>query len=92
MFGVRTEETNSTKRETITVWSGSFMSTFEAEGYANNGAKTYSLTTYNGDAIPAKLPNGVTAPRTSENYREIDQAIADALSTHYKKIGATSVV
>lgn len=90
MFGIRTEETASTKRETITVWSGSFMSTFEAEGYANNGAKTYSLTTYNGDAVPARLPEGVTAPRTAENHLAIDRAISDALTAHYAQIGAVT--
>lgn len=91
MFGTRTEETKSTKRETITVWSGSFMSTFEAEGYANHGAKTYSLTTYNGDAVPARLPEGVTAPRTNENFHQIDAAISDALSRHYAQIGAVTL-
>lgn len=83
-YAVATNYDESTaKRERITVWSGVFASDFEADGYANHGARTYSLTTYAGDKVAARLPEGITAPRTGDNFQQIDQAISDALNAHY---------
>lgn len=87
-YGTRTEyDTSTAKRERVTAWSGPFFETFEAEGYANHGAKTYSLITYNGDKVAARLPEGITAPRTPTNYQAIDQAISDALNAHHSAAG-----
>lgn len=82
-YGIRTEyETRTERRDYLSAWSGPFMSVYEAQGYANNGAKTYSMTDYNGDRIAAKLPEGITAPRTDQNFMQIDAAISDALNAH----------
>lgn len=84
-FAVATDyEAQTAKRDRLTVWSGFAASTFEASGYANNGAKTYSLTDFSGERVSVKLPDGVTAPRTDENYVQIDKAISDALVEHFK--------
>lgn len=92
-YGVRTEETgrNDVGRERITVWSGAFFATFEADGTARDGATFYTLFTYNGDRLRVKLPDGVTAPRTDENYRAIDDAIASRLAEHYRERGCVTV-
>lgn len=83
-FGVTTDcDRSSVRREYVNVYSGSFLSTFEADGYANHGAQTYSLTTYNSDKVAVRLPEGVTAPRNDANSREIDKAISDALNAHF---------
>lgn len=93
-YGVMTdyEYTATHKRERITVWSPPFASVFEAEGYARPGSSRYHLTTYNGDRVTVQLPRGITAPRTDENFHEIDRAISEHLSAHYQKIGATVLI
>lgn len=81
------EYTVTHKRERITVWSGSFASTFEADGFSLPSGKGYTLTTYNDDKVRVTCPS----PRTDENYRDVDAAVSAALTAHYDAIGARTV-
>lgn len=58
------------------------MSTWEASGRYRNGARSVTVTTYNGDKVRVELPEGVTFPRTDNNYLVIDAAISDALNAY----------
>ena len=85
-YGI-TEYLSLTGRTTpINVWSGAFMSDFEAGGVARNGARSITLTTHAGDRVTVRLPDGITFPRTDENYQAIDQAISEALRTHERNV------
>lgn len=71
------------KRHYIQVWSGPFYSVWEAEGYSLPKRNGYMLTTYNGDKVRVLCPL-----RVEETYREVDAAIAAALSAHYASQGS----
>ena len=88
-YGVMTDyEYNSEhKRERISVWSGQFMGTWEADGYSLPGRKGYMLTTYNGDKVRVTCPM-----RDDYTYQEVDAAISSALEAHYAKICATTAL
>lgn len=83
-YGIRTEENTLFGRQQITVWSAPFMSTLEAWGTALPRRDGFMLTTYNGDKVRASCP----APRTEENYKEVDAAISAALDAHFTERGA----
>lgn len=86
-------EYNAThKRISFTIWSGPFMSVWEASGYATPGAKQVTVTTYAPDRVVVKLPEGVTFPRTDENYRQIDDAINASLNEYERKRGSVQVL
>ena len=80
-FGVMTDYdyTASHKRERLTVWSGSFASVFEAEGFTLPKGDGYMFTTYHGDKVRVPCPT----PRTDENYIKVDEAINEALNKHF---------
>lgn len=78
-FGVTTDYEYTGKRDRIQVWSGAFMSTWEAEGYSLPKGDGYMLTTYNGDKVRVKCPT----PRNYYTYREVDAAIELALNEFY---------
>lgn len=78
-----TEAQRTLSTQPFDLWSGAFMNTWEASGVARTGARSVTLTTYNGDKVKAHLPAGVTFPRTAENYRDIDAALSDALAAYY---------
>lgn len=66
------------KRHRLMLWSAPFMSTPEGEALSlpkNNG---YMIDT-GYDKIRVECP----APRTSDNFREVDEAINKALNEHY---------
>ena len=88
-FGVMTDYEYSAehKRNRITVWSGAFMGTFEAEGYSLPKGDGYMLTTYNGDKVRVSC-----AMRNNSTYPDVDAAISRALAEHYAAIGATTVL
>ena len=88
-YGVMTDyEYNSEhKRERISVWSGQFMGTWEAEGYSLPKRDGYMLTTYNGDKVRVACPM-----RDNSTYQEVDTAISSALEAHYAEIGATKLL
>ena len=90
MFGIREEE-SAGETTPITVWSGPFYETFEASGRAVNGARRITLTTYNGDKVVVRLPDGVTLPRTDDNFQAIDRSISWALQDHYDERGTVTV-
>ncbi|QNJ55584.1 hypothetical protein SEA_PHINKY_93 [Microbacterium phage Phinky] len=87
-------EYNAThKRIYFTIWSGSFMSVWEADGYATPGAKQVTLNTYaQTNKVVVKLPDGVTFPRTDENYEAIDAAISAALNEWERKRGSIQMI
>jgi hypothetical protein len=64
------------KRGALTVWSGQFCNDFEASGKALPGNRGYMLTLYGGGKLRVECP----CPRTEENYREVDDAISDAMN------------
>lgn len=86
-------EYNAThKRIYFTIWSGPFMSTWEADGYATPGAKQVTLNTYaQTEKVVVKLPDGVTFPRTGKNYEAIDAAISAALNEWEQKRGSIQI-
>lgn len=81
IYGVATdyEYTETHMRERIDVWSGPFMSVFEATGLSLPKRDGYMLTTYNGDKIRVSCP----VPRNDSNYREVDAAVSKALEVYY---------
>lgn len=87
-FGVTTdyEYAVTHKRQRLTVWSGPFYATFEAHALSLPLGRGYMLTTYNGDKVRVK-----THLRGEDNWREVDAAIARALTIHYKAVGAKTL-
>lgn len=85
-YGIRNEYDDYTASATsLTAWEGSFMSTWTATAErVRNGVKSFTLYTYAGDELHNRvrviLPEGVTMPRTDQNYEQIDQAVSDALN------------
>ena len=90
MFGI-CEEESAGKMTPITVWPGPFYETFEASGRAVNGARRITLTTHNGDKVVVRLSDGLTFPRTDNNYRTIDRCISWALQDHHDELGCVTV-
>ena len=87
-YGIRTEyEERTEDRDRITAWSGAFMSTFEAKGTARTGSTFYTMYDYSGKRFRVNLPEGVTAPRTDENYEQIDRAISERYAAHNRALG-----
>jgi hypothetical protein len=66
------------KRHRLTIWSGSFMSDRDGEAYSLPNGNGYMVSLEYGDKVRVECP----APRTSENYNEVDKAINDALNAH----------
>ena len=75
----------------LSVWSGPFMSTREADGRAVIGARQITLTVYSGDKVIVRLPDGATFPRTPENFEAIDAAISKALNEYEKARGSVQL-
>lgn len=88
LYGVIERPRDSGRGRYIQAWSGSFMSTWEADGFPRDGAKRVTLTTYNQDKVVVHLPEGTTFPRTIDNYPEIDAAINAALNEYEQKRGS----
>ena len=86
-ISVDSEYNTTHKRERISVWSGQFMGTWEADGYSLPGRNGYMLTTYNGDKVRVTCPM-----RDDSTYQEVDAAISSALNAHYAKTGTTTVL
>lgn len=88
-YGVMTDYEWTGKRARLTVWSGSFMSTFEAEGIELPKGDGYMLTTYNdGDKVRVTCPT----PRNESNYQEVDLAINKAMKKYEKNRGSVQLV
>jgi hypothetical protein len=89
-FGVTTDYDYSAehKRKKLHVWSGPWFHTWEAVGLSLPSGKGYMLTTYNGDKIRVECP----APRDDKNWEEVDKAIAEAMTEHYKAKGVNRAV
>lgn len=87
-YGVATDYDWTGKRDRLIVWSGPFMSTFEAEGLSLPKGDGYMLTTYNdGDKVRVSCP----CPRDESNFREVDAAINAALNEYEAKRGSVRV-
>lgn len=81
-YGIATDYEWTGKRDRLIVWSGSFMSTFEAEGIELPKGDGYMLTTYNdGDKVRVTCPT----PRNEHNYLEVDAAINSAMNDYEAK-------
>lgn len=93
-YGVTTDyEYNATRKlQSLTIWSGTFYDTWEAQGYARPGAGRLTLSTYNEDKVVVTLPDGVTFPRTAENYEAIDEAIGAALNAYEQERGSVQMM
>jgi hypothetical protein len=82
-YGVMTDEewrpTHKTDR--LTVWSGAFMSSFEAEAISLPRGDGYMLYTYGGDKVRVECP----VPRDDANFQAVDDAINAALNKHFEK-------
>jgi len=91
MFGVRDEETSTPKTGHITVWEGDWFGSFTAEAKPRHGVKSATFTDYNGDKVRVILPDGVTFPRTGDNFRAIDAAISAAFDAHYAAKGRFAI-
>ncbi|QNL30055.1 hypothetical protein SEA_CASEND_88 [Microbacterium phage Casend] len=89
LYGIIEQARDSGRGRYIQAWSGSFMSTWEADGFPRDGAKQMTLTTYNQDKVIVHLPAGTTFPRTIDNFPEIDAAINAALNEYEQKRGAS---
>jgi hypothetical protein len=68
------------KRHRMTIWSGPFASVREGEAYSLPRNDGYMIRLEYGDRVRVSCP----APRTAENYLEVDKAINDALNEHFK--------
>ena len=88
MFGTATDyEYSAThKRQRLTVWSGSFMSTFEGDALSLKDG--FMITTYNGDKVRVTCP----PVRNETTYGEVDDAISDALDAHYAETRTVQAV
>jgi hypothetical protein len=88
-FGVLTdyEYRVSHKRDRLVVWSGPFLSRFEAVGLSLPAGNGYMLTTYKGDKVRVECPS----PRDEENLDDVDVAVSLALKAHYRKSGTVQV-
>lgn len=88
MYGVTTNYDKTLfGREVIDVWSGSFMSDWEAEGVALPKGDGYMLKTYAGD----KLRVTCEAPRTNDNFMRVDEAISNAMKRYYEERAVGSI-
>lgn len=90
-LGVRGDD-RTEKGQEITLWSGPFMSVFEATGYARDGARRITMTDYSDEQFVVVLPKGMTFPRTDENFLRVDDVIRQAYSKHSAKLGRVQVV
>ncbi|QED11902.1 hypothetical protein SEA_MASHLEY_86 [Microbacterium phage Mashley] len=92
LYGIIERARDSGRGRYIQAWSGSFMSTWEADGFPRDGAKRVTLTTYNNDKVIVHLPDGVTFPRTIDNFPEVDAAINAALNEYEQKRGSVQLL
>ena len=90
-FGVATdyEWRGTHKTDRLTIWSGPFMSVYEGEAISLPNGAGYMVYVYqSGRKVRVSCPS----PRDDTNYREVDDAISEALNAHYAKMGYTRVV
>lgn len=92
LYGIIERERDSGRGRYIQAWSGAWYSTWEADGFPRDGAKRVTLTTYNNDKVIVHLPDGVTFPRTAENYEAVDAAINAALNEYEQKRGSIQIL
>jgi hypothetical protein len=80
-LGVTTDYdyTATHKRERLSLWSGPFSSVREGEAYSLPRGDGYMITLEYGGKIRVTCP----APRTDENYLEIDEALRVAVNAYF---------
>jgi len=66
------------KRKRLMLWSGSFMSTYEGEGFSLPKGDGYMIDLGYGDKVRVECP----VERTDVNYQEQDKAINEAVNKH----------
>lgn len=69
------------KRHRMSIWSGSFASVREGEAFSLPNNDGYMVTLEHGGKVRVECP----APRTDENYIEVDAAINAALNDYFTK-------
>lgn len=81
LYGVATDydRNEGRKRDYLTVWSGPFMSVYEASGVSLPKGDGYMLTLAFGGKVRVSCPT----PRNDDNWQEVDAAIDEALHRHY---------
>ena len=75
----------------IEVWSGPFYGTWEASARVRHGAKSATFTDYSDEKFRVTLPEGITFPRTADNYRTIDAAISATYAAHVAHQGRITI-
>ena len=90
-YGVTDQPLPTGAGSEIVLWSGPWHEIYEASGKARQGAKSITLTDYNRDKFRVVLPEGVTFPRTAENFIAIDAAISEAYEAHNARLGRIQV-
>ena len=63
-------------RQRLTLWSGAFATTYEGDALELPKHNGYMVTPYSGPRFRVTCP----APRTDDNYREVDAAIDAAFA------------
>lgn len=74
-IGVRDEYAPMFGRQNLTLWSGSFYSVFEGEARELPNHNGFMVSIEYGPTIRVECP----APRTDENFEQVDAAIRDAI-------------
>lgn len=77
MYGVRDEDRALFGRQVLTVWSGSFYSDYEGNAVELPKHDGYMVRLEYGGKIRVTCP----APRTEDNYSEVDEAISVAVQS-----------
>jgi hypothetical protein len=66
------------KRDYLTVWSGGFLSDYEASGVSLPRGDGYMLTLAYGGKVRVTCPT----PRNEDNWQAVDAAVSAALTAH----------
>lgn len=77
LYYVRDEEELEFGRQTLTLWSGAFASTYEGHAVALPRNDGFMVHLDYRDSIRVTCP----APRSESNYQEVDAAINTALNS-----------
>lgn len=72
---VRDEYAPTFGRQNLTLWSGAFSSTFEGAARELPGHDGFMVTMYYGPKVRVTC----AAPRTGDNFEQVDKAIRDAV-------------
>lgn len=86
-YGIRDEYEPVRGLQVLTLWSGSFFSTYEGRATALPGGGGFSVVTYNDDKVRISCPS----PRDADNFRAVDKAINVAMEEHHRAAGRVQI-